>query len=148
MDSSRSDYTAIPRFSEKFPHVAFLQEIDKSMSVVKSVSDYAGQLHAPAVHIVPPGKSARAALERILSQTAGRNALNEVDSKALLDAYGVPCPNEALAHNESEAVTLAKKISFPVVAKAVSADLAHKSDAGGVILGLENAAICARPISA
>jgi acetyltransferase len=45
-----------------------------------------------------------------------------------------------LAKSEREAVVLAKKIGFPVVAKIVSADLAHKSEAGGVMLDLKTAA--------
>jgi acetyltransferase len=66
--------------------------------------------------------------------------LSEIDSKKLLKAYGIASPKEGLARDERQAVALAKKIGFPVVAKLVSAKLAHKSDIGGVMLGLETAA--------
>jgi acetyltransferase len=65
--------------------------------------------------------------------------LNEVDSKALLRVYGIRCPKEGVAQSEKEAVALAERIGYRVVAKAVSAALAHKSDVGGVMLGLSSA---------
>jgi len=65
--------------------------------------------------------------------------IHEYQAKALLKAYGIASPKEGLAKSEREAVTLAKKIGFPVVAKIVSAELAHKSDIGGVMLGLKSA---------
>jgi acetyltransferase len=66
--------------------------------------------------------------------------LSEVESKALLNAYGIASPKEGLAGSEREAAALAKRVGFPVVAKIVSAELAHKSDAGGVMLDLKTAA--------
>src|SRR5262249_24909099 len=77
--------------------------------------------------------------ERLLKSPAGEGALNEVDSKALLKSYGIACPKEAVARRETDAAARAKKIGFPMVAKAVSPALVHKSDAGGVILGLTSA---------
>jgi acetyltransferase len=67
------------------------------------------------------------------------SALNEVESKALLRAYGIRGPREDIARSEAEAVAIAARIGYPVVAKAVSATLAHKSDVGGVVLGLTSA---------
>ena len=78
-------------------------------------------------------------LDRILRRARGKS-LTEVESKALLKTYGIALPKEGLAKTEQEAVALAKKIGFPVVAKIVSAELAHKSDAGGVMLDLKSAA--------
>jgi acetyltransferase len=65
--------------------------------------------------------------------------LNEVQSKQLLKAYGIACPKEAVAHDAKQAVAIARRIGFPVVAKGVSAALPHKSDAGAVIVGLDSA---------
>ena len=83
--------------------------------------------------------SARATLERTLKNAKGA-ALDEVASKKLLKAYGIPVSKEAIAQTAAEAVKIAKKIGFPVVAKVVSADILHKSDIGGVVLNLNNAA--------
>jgi acetyltransferase len=81
----------------------------------------------------------QAALDSRLRGNERTRTLNEIDSKALLRAYGVRTPREGLARSEREAIALAARIGHPVVAKAVSAALAHKSDAGGVILGLQSA---------
>jgi acetyltransferase len=70
---------------------------------------------------------------------AGSRALNEVQSKQLLKAYGIAGPKEAVAHDAKEAVAIAKRIGYPVVAKGVSAALPHKSDAGAVMVGLQSA---------
>src|SRR6202008_2892827 len=65
---------------------------------------------------------------------------DEVESKQLLKAYGIPISQEAIAQSSAEAVKIAKNIGFPVVAKGVSPDILHKSDVGGVVLNLNSAA--------
>ena len=62
--------------------------------------------------------------------------LNEADSKRILAEYGIALPAEALAADEETAVREAARIGYPVVLKAVSATLTHKSDAGAVLLGI------------
>jgi acyl-CoA synthetase (NDP forming) len=63
--------------------------------------------------------------------------LTEARSKALIRAYGVPTTEDLFATSREEAVAAATSIGYPVVLKAVAADLAHKSDAGGVALDLQ-----------
>jgi len=59
--------------------------------------------------------------------------------RALLAAYGIPTPAEAVAHSAAEAARLAAEIGFPIALKVISPDIPHKSDAGGVLLGLTSA---------
>jgi acetyltransferase len=132
----------------KLPHLAFLQEIDKSLATARAITDYAERVR----ETVPPsarfastspsrgGGKRTAELDKILSRAAAQRTLSEIDSKRLLKAYGIASPKEGLSRSEREAVSLANKIGFPVVAKIVSAELAHKSDIGGVMLGLKTAA--------
>src|SRR4029078_1270384 len=75
-----------------------------------------------------------------LKRANGAAALDEVASKKLLRAYGIPVSREEIAQTAAEAVKVARKIGFPVVAKVVSADILHKSDIGGVVLNLNSAA--------
>src|SRR4029077_6822447 len=72
-------------------------------------------------------------------ESANGPALDEVASKKLLRAYGIPVSNEAVAQTATEAVKIARKIGFPVVAKVVSPEILHKSDIGGVVLNINNA---------
>ena len=79
-------------------------------------------------------------LEKALKAANGAAALDEVASKQLLKAYGIPISKEAVAQTAADAAKIAKQIGFPVVAKVVSPDILHKSDIGGVVLNLANAA--------
>ena len=64
--------------------------------------------------------------------------LTELESKALLSAYGIPVDTIETANSKEEAVQKATKIGFPIVMKINSRDITHKSDAGCVLLDLKN----------
>ncbi|KPQ07090.1 MAG: hypothetical protein HLUCCA12_06955 [Rhodobacteraceae bacterium HLUCCA12] len=72
--------------------------------------------------------------------TVPARLLNEVAAKAHLDGSGIRIPTEAVAHSADEAAALATRIGYPVVMKLLSSRLAHKSDVGGVRLGLDDEA--------
>lgn len=67
----------------------------------------------------------------------GRKNLLEEEGQEVLKAYGVPLPKSILATKDREAVSAAKKIGHPVVMKIASPQIIHKSDAGGVKVGLK-----------
>jgi acetate---CoA ligase (ADP-forming) len=69
-----------------------------------------------------------------------RAKLSEVEVMRIFEAYGIPVAPYRLAHTEEEAARAADEIGYPVVLKAVSPVLVHKSDVGGVRLDLEDAA--------
>jgi acetyl-CoA synthetase (ADP-forming) len=71
--------------------------------------------------------------------TEGRKFLLEPEAKTVCVEYGIPVTKFEVAKNEAEAVKFAEAIGFPVVLKVVSPDIIHKSDVGGVIVGLKNA---------
>ena len=80
----------------------------------------------------------KAVLKRAKKQK--RTLLTEVESKQLLDKAGIDVVPAKLATSMKEAVALSKEMGFPVVLKIASADVVHKSDIGGVKVGLANAA--------
>ena len=69
----------------------------------------------------------------------GRTILTEIESKRILSAYGIPTIEARIADNEVDAVTTAQAIGFPVVLKLHSYTITHKTDVGGVRLGLRPA---------
>lgn len=69
---------------------------------------------------------------------AGKTHIGELEGIELLKCYGFNVLSNALAKNEAEAAAIAEATGFPVALKIVSAQILHKSDAGGVVLGLEN----------
>ena len=69
-----------------------------------------------------------------------RRAVNEVDAKGVLASAGIPVVRERVAAGADEAVRAAAELGWPVVLKIASADIAHKSEIGGVIVGLRDEA--------
>ena len=80
----------------------------------------------------------RAVLDQVRAE--GRSALTAGEGKQVCEAYGIPTPPEGLASSSDEAVALAEQIGFPVVLKIASPDILHKTDAGGVLTGLNSTA--------
>lgn len=68
----------------------------------------------------------------------GQKALSEYNSKKLLAGYGIPVTREALVQSATEAVLAASTIRYPVVLKACAPELMHKSESGGVEIGIRN----------
>ncbi|MEV3988037.1 acetate--CoA ligase family protein [Streptomyces sp. NPDC049837] len=80
----------------------------------------------------------RAVLDAVRGE--GRTALTAPEGKAVADAYGIAVPGEVLARDVEAAVAAAGRLGGKVVLKIVSPDILHKTDAGGVIAGVEGAA--------
>ncbi|MDP2675572.1 MAG: acetate--CoA ligase family protein [Dehalococcoidia bacterium] len=72
------------------------------------------------------------------AKAQGRTVLSEIESKQVLEEAGVPIATARLAETAEEAVNAAKGFGYPVVLKVVSPDVTHKSDVGGVRLGLDS----------
>ncbi|ROT33059.1 acetate--CoA ligase family protein [Micromonospora sp. HM5-17] len=83
----------------------------------------------------------REAVRRVLDQARaeGRSALTAPEGRLVVEAYGIGTPGEGLATSADEAVALAERIGLPVVLKIVSPDILHKTEAGGVLVGLRTA---------
>ena len=73
-----------------------------------------------------------------------RTALTAPEGKAIADAYGIAVPQEGVAKTPEAAVALAEAMGFPVVMKIVSPDILHKTEAGGVVVGVAGAEAAAQ----
>ena len=73
------------------------------------------------------------------ARSEGRSLLTEVEAKEVLKQAGISVVETRLATSKDEAVSISQELGFPVVLKIASSDVVHKSDAGGVKLGLETA---------
>jgi acetyl coenzyme A synthetase (ADP forming)-like protein len=83
----------------------------------------------------------KTAVRRILDQAkaAGRSSLTAPEAKGICEAYGISIPKEGVAGSSADAAKLAATIGFPVVMKIVSPQILHKTEAGGVVVGVKNA---------
>ncbi|MDA1077032.1 MAG: acetate--CoA ligase family protein [Proteobacteria bacterium] len=80
----------------------------------------------------------RSILDKARAQ--GRASLATLDALDVAAAYNIPCPPTSLARNVDEVSDLADQVGYPLVLKIESADILHKTDAGGVITGINSAA--------
>ncbi len=71
-------------------------------------------------------------------QKDGRNFLLAHEAQEVMRVAGINMPKSKVARNLTEAITAANDMGFPIVMKVVSRDIIHKSDAGGIALGLDN----------
>lgn len=93
------------------------------------------QVPAASEQAAPDTAAARAAIGAARAQ--GRLLLDEVEAKAVLAAYGIPVvPTVAVPASADAAAQAAARLGYPVALKILSPDISHKSDAGGVALGL------------
>ena len=74
------------------------------------------------------------------AEAEGRAALLEEEGIRILEAYGLPLPRSAACRTPAEAVRAAEDMGYPVVLKVISPQITHKSDAGGVKVGLSGPA--------
>jgi acetyltransferase len=95
-------------------------------------------LPEPGLPVMVPGDrdAVQAAIDDVLGQ--GRLSMSEDEGYEVLRGYDVPVPPTELATTADEAVELARGMGYPVVLKVASADIAHKSDAGGIAVGLDS----------
>jgi acetate---CoA ligase (ADP-forming) len=132
----------MPReMADEFTAMGFLifEDPTRAIAAVAALSRLANGFAKP--HVVPPDQSAPA-------QALPPGPINEADAKRLLGVAGIPFAPEKMARTREEAVAAAQDIGFPVVLKVLSGDIAHKSEAGGVVLALRDADEVARGFDA
>ena len=80
----------------------------------------------------------KSTVRRLLDEAraAGRSSLTAPEARGVCEAYGIAIPKEGLARSAAEAARLASDIGFPVVMKIVSPQILHKTEAGGVLVGV------------
>jgi acetyl coenzyme A synthetase (ADP forming)-like protein len=87
--------------------------------------------------MAPDKTTVRKVLDEARAQRRG--ALTAPEAKALCEAYGITVPKEGVATSAADAATLATSIGYPVVMKIVSPQILHKTEAGGVVVGVKSA---------
>jgi len=121
----------------KIPQIGCTQSV---VATIRVMTDYVRWLSRPkrVVRLFPVNRrKVETILQRHLRQGAREIAENE--SKEILEAYGFVTPKGSIAATAEQAAGIATQLGFPVVLKIWSPDILHKSDSGGVQVGLKNA---------
>lgn len=139
------DLTEFSRAARRrFPHIACLNEPERAFRAIRTVLDYQRKSldsrTATNTHVFPAITDQVEVLRTRAQGSIGALPLTEPESKGLLEALGIAIPQERLVGSPEEACAFAAQVGYPVVVKGVAANLTHKSDAGAVRLGLEDAA--------
>ncbi|HLP99275.1 MAG TPA: bifunctional acetate--CoA ligase family protein/GNAT family N-acetyltransferase [Sideroxyarcus sp.] len=133
---SRDAFTKahLPHFRTPEPAVEVFSHLSAYYRNQKLLMQMPGPL---SHHVEPDVESARLIIEGAMQEH--RKVLTEMESKALLAAFHIPVARTMVAHSPNEALLIAQQLGFPVAMKVNSPDITHKSDAGGVVLNLNNA---------
>src|SRR5882757_2179160 len=120
------------------PRVCMFRSADRCFATLRAWFDWhEGRDRRQARSDRRSAPAAEQAARAILSGARGRGAaLTETDSKRVLACYGIAIPQEILARDPEHAALAADRIGGPVAIKIVSPDILHKTEAGGVRLGL------------
>jgi acetyl coenzyme A synthetase (ADP forming)-like protein len=113
---------------------------ERAALAYKAMADYRQVLSRPIPEYVEFDVD-RQATRQVLDQVRQERRLSIGDSEArkILTAYGLQIPQSEIAATPDEAVEVAKRIGYPIVLKIASPDILHKTDVGGVKVGLSNA---------
>lgn len=112
---------------------------ERAVIAFRGMANYAAwkelPIQAPTVFEVDKATVAAAFAK---TRADGRTEMNEIECAGILEAYGIKIPANKLCATAAEAVAFADSIGYPVVMKIASPDILHKSDCGGVKVGLKN----------
>ena len=117
------------------PVYRFPEDAARAMGKLYDATQWLGRQILPEYDLTFNVKRATEIVDYCLAE--GKTVLGEDDGKELLSCYGFDIPAMKIADSVSEAGDIAEKIGFPVVMKIVSPQILHKSDAGGVQVGLK-----------
>ncbi len=122
--------------------LVFLQGYGHGLRALGRLAEYSRAVHGEGTEPAPSqdGSDATQRQDASGEQAAAGRTLGEVESKGILASAGIPTIETVLANTPDEAVAQAERLGYPVALKVSSPEIVHKSDQGGVLLGLNDAA--------
>ncbi|HKJ99721.1 MAG TPA: acetate--CoA ligase family protein [Desulfotignum sp.] len=122
--------------AHKVPVYQFPESAARSLGALREGMKWLFRKILPQYNLVYDKEKAGKIIHKYLSR--GRHVLGELDGNEILKCYGFNILPMALAKTAAQAKDIARDLGYPVVMKIVSAQILHKSDAGGVRVRLEN----------
>jgi len=113
---------------------------ERAARAFRAMADYREILARPSPeyeHFEVDKQAVRKLLDRVRDE--GRVSIGDAEAREIMTAYGLRIPESEIAKDADQAVEIAAKIGYPVVLKIASPDILHKTDVGGVKVGLANA---------
>ncbi len=120
----------------KIPVYQFPESAARSLGALREGMKWRFRKILPQFKLVYDTVKAKEIIDKYLKE--GKMILGELDGSELLKCYGFKTLPMALSKNKTQACKIADQMGYPVVMKIVSPDILHKTDAGGVVVGLED----------
>lgn len=112
---------------------------DRAVHALDMLRKYTVRSQIPFTPMLMPKKSGRSVSKAIIEKAKAENrALTEAEGKEIFAAYELPIPKEASVVSVDDVSTVCNDIGYPVVMKIISPDIQHKTDVGGVSIGVKN----------
>jgi len=118
------------------PNFDIPEEAVYTLKVLMYYSDWISKKTDPIVEFDVNEKKVKEIFD--ICRNDGRLELGEIESREILKAYKIDVPKAELARDVNEAKKITRKIGYPVVLKIVSPVILHKTDVGGIKIGIEN----------
>lgn len=118
------------------PNFQFPEEAVKTLRAMKDYTEYLSRPRFTRVRFDVNRGKVRETFDTVSAQ--GRKELVEVEAREVLAAYGLPVARTRLATNLEECIRAGREIGYPVVVKIASPLILHKTDVGGVVVGIQN----------
>ena len=118
------------------PNFQFPEEAVSTLSSMKAYTDFLSRPRQTWVRFDADKGKVRDIFAKVRAQQ--RNELVEVEAREILEAYGTPVARTLMATNLEECIKAGREIGYPVVIKIASPQILHKTDVGGVVVGIEN----------
>ena len=119
-----------------YPVYQFPEEAAKAMGALHRYAEFLSHQELPEFTLVHDRSKAASIISGCLA--AGKTKLGEMEGLEILKCYGFNVPEIRLARTEQEAAQFAQELAFPVAMKIVSSRILHKTETGGVILGIKS----------
>ena len=119
-----------------YPVYQFPENAAKAMGALYRYTGWLNRIELPESPVARDRARAASIISECLA--AGKTHLGEIEGNEILKCYGFDVLPVRLAVSEDEAASIAEEIGCPVVMKIVSAQILHKTDAGGVVLGIKS----------
>ncbi len=121
--------------------VAAFDDPERAIGALGLLRQYHVRSDLRSTPLALPPVSGRDTVLRLMdvAKKEGRVSLSEDEGKEILSAYGIPVPGECVVRGMGDAVEAAERIGYPVVMKIESPDIQHKTDVGGVVVGIKDA---------
>jgi acetate---CoA ligase (ADP-forming) len=130
---------ALKKLNEhQIPNYSFPERAVSALRAMSRQRDWISRPKGDYARFEVDTERVRALFKKV--RDAGRVELGEIEARDVIEAYGMRLPQSRLARTSEEAATLASEIGFPVVMKISSPDILHKSDMGGVKVGVADRA--------